>query len=93
MAQLVERVLGIYTIRTRSRVQSSVEAFKMGEERVNTGGMMDIVYTGESKIEKEREDAIDEGYRKADARKRREKLFWIGVIILILGIGAYFLLR
>lgn len=68
----------------------------MSEERVNTGGTIDILHSGEYKLDEERENAIKEAYKRADERKKRERIYWIiGVLIMILifGIGAFLLFR
>lgn len=67
-------------------------------EKANTGGLTEIRYKGDESfnLDKDRENAINEAYKKADERKRREKLIWImGIIfiIIIFGIVLYLLLR
>jgi len=67
-------------------------------EEVNTGGLKKFLWKKDDlKLESEREEAIEEGYRKYEIRKRKEKrnlIILIAVIILvILGVLGYFLLR
>ena len=69
----------------------------MGEE-VNTGGITSIKHEKGEKFEldKDREKGIEDAYVRAKERKRKERLFWvIGIIflILVIGIGAFFIFR
>lgn len=67
-------------------------------EEVNTGGLKKFLWKKcDLKLESEREKAIEEGYRKYEIRKRREKrnliILIIVIILIVFGVLGYFLLR
>lgn len=68
-------------------------------EEVETGGLMRFRYSGEhAKLSDKDKKDIEEAYRKADERKRREKkkkhIIWtisILILILLIAVSVYFL--
>lgn len=70
----------------------------MGEQ-VQTGGVMQFDYKGLNQVEldPERRNAIEEGYVRADERKRRKRMskikFWVIVALVVLLILGYILLK
>ncbi|MEK6850521.1 MAG: hypothetical protein AABX85_03020 [Nanoarchaeota archaeon] len=68
-------------------------------EQVQTGGLMQFRYPKERVValDPERRKAIGLGYAQADERKSKEKknkiIFWIIVILIIIGILTYILLK
>jgi hypothetical protein len=66
----------------------------MAEERVHSGGNIDIVHSRDYKLDEQREDAIKQAYQRVDERKRRNRILLItAILILILGIGAYLIFK
>jgi len=65
-------------------------------EKIHTGGLRSFEVKGTPKIEPELEKAIEEGYKKAEERKAREKrnrIILIIIILIILLIAGFLLLR
>lgn len=58
-------------------------------EEINTGGLKKIKYEKdyEPELDDERTRQIEEGYKKAEKRKRKQKIFWIIVAIAIILLG------
>lgn len=64
-------------------------------EEVQTGGVMQFKYEKKSKeLDSERRNAIAEGYKQAEERKKRDKArkraIWITTIILFVIVLGYF---
>ena len=68
-------------------------------EEVQTGGVMSFRYDSSSigKLSDERKREIEEAYKEADERKKKEKsgkiFIWILIFIVVLIILAYFFLK
>ena len=68
-------------------------------ENVQTGGLMQFNYDSqkEASLDPERRNAINLGYAEAEERKRKERrskiMFWIVIVLVIIGILGYILLK
>jgi len=65
-------------------------------EEVNTGGLVKFGYTGKTAgLDDERKNDIQEGYRQADERKRKQRIRNIVIVAIVLVVlfilGIWFL--
>jgi len=63
------------------------------EEKVHTGGLKSFEIKNNYKLEKYREKAIKEGYKRAEERKRRNRFILIIIILILVIFSVGFLIK